>query len=75
MVRTPSGGEDTEQPNEQQTDGRRALISDGDAKWRELLNGRYEVIKFCFSHPIPVKTYWSQIMLFLKPVSGPILFF
>ena len=75
MVRTPSGGEDTEQPNEQQTDGRRTLISDGDIKWRELLNGQYEVIKFCFSHPIPFKTYWTQIILFLKPVSGQRLFF
>ena len=74
MVRTPSGGEDTEQPNEQQTDGRITLISDGDIKWRELLNGRYEVIKFSFSHPIPLKAYWSQIILFLKPISGQRLF-
>ena len=74
MVRTPTGGEDTEQPNKQQTDGRTAPISDGDTKWRELLNGQYEVIKFCFSHPIPFKTYWSQIILFLKYVSGQRLF-
>ena len=72
MVRTPSGGEDTEQPNEQQTDGRRTLISDGDIKWRELLNGQYEVIKFPI--PIPFKTDWSQIILFLKPVSSQKLF-
>ena len=69
MVRTPTGGEDTERPNEQQTDGRRAPISDGDTKWRELLNGQYEVIKFCFSHPISFKTYWSQIILLLKSAS------
>ena len=74
MVRTPSGGKGTEQPNEQQTDGRRTLISEGDIKWMELLNGQYEVIKFCFSHPIPFKTYWTQILLFLKPVSGQKLF-
>ena len=72
-VRTPSGA--TEQPNDQQTDDRRTPISEGDAKWRELLNGHYVVLKFCFSHPIPAKAYWSKIILFLKPVSGQRLFF
>ena len=72
-VRMPSGA--TEQLNEQQTECRRTPISEGDTEWRELLNGHYVVIKFRFSHPIPVKTYWSQIILFLKPVSGQRLFF
>ena len=50
-------------------------VSDGDIKWRELLNCQYEVIKLCFSHPIPFKTCWTEIILFLTPVSGQRLFF
>ena len=60
MVRTPTGGEDTERPNEQQTDGRRAPISDGDTKWRELLNSQYEVIKIYFSNPFLVKDFLTK---------------